>query len=123
VLPIFVATRNFLFIFIIRHSDNFSLFNLVIESICYELLLTVYSAVLHSVRVRTIYVPSPGWEQRTNLTDIRPIETPSHDTASVYKVSKVQVTKGTPLVKVFEILSRNGFHGLKMGFSCSEGTI
>jgi hypothetical protein len=30
---------------------------------------------------------------------------------------------GTPLVKVFENLSRNGFHGLKMGLSCSEGMI
>jgi hypothetical protein len=33
---------------------------LVIECICYELLLTVYLAVSHSVRVRTIHVPSPG---------------------------------------------------------------
>jgi hypothetical protein len=27
------------------------------------------------------------------------------------------------LVKVFEIFSRNGFHGLKMVLSCSEGMI
>jgi hypothetical protein len=33
--------------------------------------------VLRSVRVGTIHVPSPGWEQRTNLTDIRLIETRS----------------------------------------------
>jgi hypothetical protein len=36
---------------------------------------------------------------------------------------EIQVPKGTHLVKVFEILSRNGFHGLKMVTSCSEGTI
>jgi hypothetical protein len=36
---------------------------------------------------------------------------------------KVQVPKGTPLVNVFEILSRNGFHGLKMVLSCPEGAI
>jgi hypothetical protein len=35
----------------------------------------------------------------------------------------IQVPKGTPLVKVFEILLRNGFHGLKMVLLCSEGTI
>jgi hypothetical protein len=37
--------------------------------------------------------------------------------------SEVQVPKGTPLVKVFEILPRNGFHDLKMVLSCSAGTI
>jgi hypothetical protein len=36
---------------------------------------------------------------------------------------EIQVPKGTPLVKVFEILSRNGFHVLKMVLSCSKGTI
>jgi hypothetical protein len=36
---------------------------------------------------------------------------------------KVEVPKGTPLVKVFKILSRNGFHGLKMVLPCLEGMI
>jgi hypothetical protein len=36
---------------------------------------------------------------------------------------EVQVPKGTPLVKVFDILSRNGFNDLKMVLSCSAGTI
>jgi hypothetical protein len=36
---------------------------------------------------------------------------------------KVQVSKGKGLVKVFEILSRNGLHGLKMVLSCSAGMI
>jgi hypothetical protein len=31
--------------------------------------------------------------------------------------------KGTPLVKVSTILSRNGFHVLKMALSCSESMI
>jgi hypothetical protein len=36
---------------------------------------------------------------------------------------EVQVSKGTPLVKVFGNFPRNGFHGLKMVSSCSKGTI
>jgi hypothetical protein len=36
---------------------------------------------------------------------------------------EIQVPKGTLLVKVFKILSRKSFHGLKMVLSCSEGTI
>jgi hypothetical protein len=34
---------------------------------------------------------------------------------------EIQVPKGTPFVKGFEILSRNIFHGSKMVLSCSEG--
>jgi hypothetical protein len=30
---------------------------------------------------------------------------------------------GTPLVKVFEVLTKNGFHDLKKVLSCSGGTI
>jgi hypothetical protein len=51
-LSAFTMNGAKLLFFIIRHFDNFSLFNLVIESICYELLLTVYLAVLRSVRVK-----------------------------------------------------------------------
>jgi hypothetical protein len=42
----------------------------------------------------------------------------------VQKQNKIlRILKFLPLVKVFEILSRNGFHGLKMVLLCSEGTI
>jgi hypothetical protein len=34
---------------------------------------------------------------------------------------EIQVPKGTPFVKGFEILSRNRFHGSKMVLLCSEG--
>jgi hypothetical protein len=53
---------------------------------------------------------------RTNLTALSPsILVP--ETKQNTQNFEIQVPKGTPLVKVLEILSRNGFHGVKMVLS------
>jgi hypothetical protein len=41
----------------------------------------------------------------------------------MFRVSNLCFGIGTYLGKVFEILSRNGFHGMKLVLSCSGGTI
>jgi hypothetical protein len=52
------------YFFIIRHSDNFSLFNLVIESIFYELLLTVYLVVLRCILVCLLWLGATDQSNR-----------------------------------------------------------
>jgi hypothetical protein len=107
----FVGTSIFLYaltiwwskviIFIIRHSDNFSLLNLVIENICYELLLTVYLTVLRSVRIRTIHVSSPeeGLIKSRNLLSLFPIVhfefSRSIERSKIMVLSVFEITKKT----------------------------
>jgi hypothetical protein len=56
---------------------------------------------------------------RTNLTAVSWCPETKQNTLNLEN----QVPKGILLVKVFELLSRKGFHGLKIVLSCSEGAI
>jgi hypothetical protein len=74
-----------------------------------------------SLKVPPIQIPTQNEKMKILLSEFHPRTnlTTQQNTQNF----EIKVPKGTPLVKVFEILSRNGFHGLKMVLSCSEGTI
>jgi hypothetical protein len=61
------------------------------------------------------------FHHRTNLTALFLVILGPETKLYTQNFQKIQVPKGTPLAKGFEILSRNSFHGLKMVLSGSEG--
>jgi hypothetical protein len=60
------------------------------------------------------------FHHRTNLTALLSGNLGS-ETKLYTQNFEIQVPKGTPFVKGFEILSKNSFNGSKMVLSCSEG--